>query len=81
MALELERQIMTIPTIQDIHRHCFLGGLWRIIPAQGPPLFAVLGIAGNMCTYNGGDLASTVEDSNVLKGADWVPVDRRGDRI
>jgi hypothetical protein len=70
-----------IPTPSAILAHWPHGGLWRIIPTQGAPLFAVLGIACNMPTYNGGDLVSTVEDSNVLQGAEWLPVDRKGDRI
>jgi hypothetical protein len=69
------------PTPSAILAHWSHGGLWRIIPRDGAPFFAVLGIAGKVSTYNGGDLAATVEDSNVLKGAEWLPVDRRGDRI
>lgn len=70
-----------IPSASAIAAHWPRGGLWRTIPKQGAPSFAVLGIAGNVRTYNGGDLVATVEDNQALQGAEWVPCNRKGDRI
>jgi hypothetical protein len=77
---------MTTPTHEAIAAHCLQGGLWRIIPActqagQPRPLFAALGINGNMRTIEGGDLLATVAENDNLQGAEWVPVDSKGDRI
>lgn len=75
-----------IPTIAQIATHFEgHGGLWRIIPDKPQaPFFAVLGIAqgplGPMRTYNGGDMLATANDA-VFKGAEWVPVDSKGDRV
>lgn len=75
------------PTLAQIATHFdAYGGLWRIIPANPmAPWFAVLGITqgplGPMRTYNGGDMIATIDDNAVLQGAEWVPVDRKGDRI
>lgn len=73
---------MSIPSEEAIRAHAGAhGGLWRVIPRKGRPLFAALGISGGMRTYEGGDLLATVEDSENLQGAEWVPVDRNGDRV
>jgi hypothetical protein len=77
---------MTIPTHEAIAAHCLQGGLWRIIPTrtqagQPRPLFAALGINGNMRTIEGGDLLATIAENTALQGAEWVPVDSRGDRV
>lgn len=73
---------MSLPSDDAIAAHAKAhGGLWRIIPRKGRPLFAALGIAGGMRTYEGGDLLATVEENATLHGAEWVPVDRKGDRV
>ena len=77
------------PTIPQIIAHGPAGGLWRAIPkrteeGQPRPLFARLGIVqgirGPVATYEGGDLRATIENTQLL-GAEWVPVDSRGDRV
>lgn len=76
-----------IPSASDILDHFRAhGGLWRIIPkatkgGQPRPLFAVLGLAGALRTYEGGDLLATVNENEALQGAEWVPVNEKGDRI
>lgn len=78
---------MTHPTLPQIATHFDAhGGLWRIIPAKPhAPFFAVLGIAqgplGPLRTYNGGDMLATIDDNAVFQGAEWAPVDEKGDRI
>lgn len=73
---------MSMPNEDAIAAHAKAhGGLWRIIPRKGRPLFAAIGVSGSMRTYEGGDLLATVEDSENLQGAEWVPVDRKGDRV
>lgn len=79
------------PTLPEIQRHFDAhGGLWLVIPrrteaGQPRPLFAVLGIAqgplGPFITYEGGDLSATVESNENLQGAEWAPVDTRGERV
>lgn len=79
------------PTLAAIAAHFDAhGGLWRIIPrrtaaGQPRPLFAQLGISqgplGPFATYEGGDLAATVNSNESLQGAEWVPVDSRGARV
>jgi hypothetical protein len=79
------------PTLSQIAEHFAAhGGLWRIVPAathtaQPRPIFALLGVAqgplGPMATFEGGDLAATVEENDELKRAQWVPVNSRGERI
>lgn len=73
------------PTIKAIRSHFAQGGLWLIIPAetkagQPRPLFAQLGVSNGRATYEGGDLRATVESNN-LQGAEWVPVNSRGERV
>lgn len=73
---------MSLPSEDDIKAHARAhGGLWRVIPRKERPLFAALSVAGSMRTYEGGDLLATVEDNETLMGAEWVPVDRKGDRV
>ena len=78
------------PTLGQIATHYAHGGLWLVIPAPTPsgqprPLFAQLGVApgpvGPFATFEGGDLAATVGENNHLHGAEWVPVDPRGNRL
>ena len=79
------------PTLAQIARHFDAhGGLWLAVPrptddGQPRPLFAVLGIAqgplGPFITYEGGDLSATVESNKNLQGAEWAPVDTRGERV
>ena len=78
------------PTLAQIASHDAHGGLWLVIPAPAPqgqprPLFAHLGVAqgplGPSRTYEGGDMAATIADNAALQGAEWVPVDSRGNRV
>ena len=79
------------PTIPEIQRHCeAFGGLWLVIPArtmagQPRPLFVQLGThiarGGDVATCEGGDLAATIEENDNLRGAEWVPVNSRGERV
>ena len=79
------------PTLSTVARHFDAhGGLWLVVPqrtdkGQPRPLFALLGVAqgplGPFITYEGGDLRATIDDNAVLQGAEWVPVDTRGNRI
>jgi hypothetical protein len=79
------------PTLAQIATHYDAhGGLWLIIPTPTPegqprPLFACLGVAqgplGPFRTYEGGDMFATIQDNAALQGADWVPVDSRGNRV
>mgnify|MGYP001182187350 CR=1 FL=1 len=74
------------PTLAQILAHCPAGGLWRAIPkrteeGQPRPIFAVLGVKGDRLTIEGGDLAATINENQNLQGAEWVPVDSKGDRI
>jgi hypothetical protein len=39
------------------------------------------GPVGPFATFEGGDLAATVGENNHLHGAEWVPVDPRGNRL
>lgn len=80
---------MTTPTIAQIARHGVHGGLWLVVPGktvqgQPRPFFAKLGAAqgplGPFATYEGGDMAATIQDA-VFQGAEWMPVDSRGQRI
>lgn len=78
-------------TLSTVARHFDAhGGLWLVVPrptdeGQPRPLFAVLGIAqgplGPFITYEGGDLSATVESNENLQGAEWAPVDTRGERV
>ena len=71
-----------IPSEDAIAAHAKAhGGLWRIIPRKGRPLFARLDMASKSRTYEGGDLLATIEENDALQGAEWVPVDRKGDRV
>ena len=82
---------MTTPTLSTVARHFDThGGLWLVVPrrtdkGQPRPLFALLGVAqgplGPFVTYEGGDFRATVESNENLQGAEWVPVDTRGNRI
>ncbi len=82
---------MTTPTLSTVARHYDAhGGLWLVVPRQTDkgqprPLFALLGVAqgplGPFITYEGGDLRATVESNENLQGAEWAPVDTRGNRI
>ena len=80
------------PTPTQVHEHEWrYGGLWRIIPTctkegQPRPLFAKLtasvGISEpTFIWYEGGALDATIEENANLQGAEWVPVDSRGERI
>ena len=79
------------PTLAQIATHYDVhGGLWLVIPAptsqgQPRPLFALLGVAqgplGPFRTYEGGDMLATIADNAALQGAEWVPVDSRGNRV
>ena len=82
---------MTIPTLSTAARHFDAhGGLWLVVPQQTDkgqprPLFALLGVAqgplGPFITYEGGDFRATIDDNEALQGAEWAPVDARGNRI
>ena len=82
---------MTIPTLSTAARHFDAhGGLWLVVPQQTDkgqprPLFALLGVAqgplGPFITYEGGDFRATIDDNAALQGAEWAPVDARGNRI
>jgi hypothetical protein len=78
---------MTTPTIDQITTHQWLhGGLWLIIPArtqagQPRPLFAMLGVNTGRPTIEGGCLRATVEENQNMQGAEWVPVNSRGERV
>lgn len=75
------------PTHDQIVTHQIAhGGLWRAIPkrteeGQPRPILACLGINGNRLTIEGGDLAATIAENKNLQGAEWAPVDSKGDRI
>ena len=79
------------PTLPQIATHYDAhGGLWLVIPrrtdkGQLRPRFALLGVAqgplGPFMTYEGGDLRATIESNENLQGAEWAPVDTRGNRI
>lgn len=76
-----------IPNLEAIRAHFVInGGLWLIVPArtqagQPRPLFACLGVSGGRATYEGGDLLATVEENENLRGAEWLPVNLRGERL
>lgn len=75
---------MSLPSEDDIKAHARAhGGLWRIIPRKGRPLFAALGAVDGLRTFENGDLIATVyeDKTETLMGAEWVPVDRNGDRV
>lgn len=75
---------MSLPSENAIAAHAKThGGLWRIIPRKGRPLFAALGVVDGLRTFENGDLVATVyeDKTETLQGADWVPVDRKGDRV
>ena len=74
------------PTLAQIVAHEPKGGLWRAIPArtaegQPRPILARLGVNGDRLTIEGGDLAATINENQNLQGAEWVPVDSKGDRV
>ena len=79
-----------LPTLPRIALHVDThGGLWLVVPArtqagQPRPFFAQLGIAqgpfGPVATYEGGDMAATTQDA-VFQGAEWAPVDSRGNKV
>lgn len=79
------------PTLAQIAAHYGAhGGLWLVVPrktvqGQPRPLFVKLGVriarGGDVATIEGGDLAATITENQNLQGADWAPVDSRGDRI
>ena len=78
------------PALAQIAAHGACGGLWLVIPAPTPkgqprPLFALLGVAqgalGPFRTYEGGDMLATIAENAALQGAEWVPVDSRGNRV
>mgnify|MGYP001190370381 FL=1 len=79
------------PTLPTIARHFDAhGGLCLVVPrrtdkGQPRPLFALLGVAqgplGPFITYDGGDFRATIDDNEALQGAEWAPVDARGNRI
>ena len=78
------------PSLPDIQRHHeAFGGLWLVIPArtkvgQPRPLFVQLGVSigrnGDVATCEGGDLAATIQENKNLAGAEWCPVNSRGER-
>jgi hypothetical protein len=76
---------VSLPTNDQIRTHFARGGLWRIVAPLRRPIFTVLGIvqgrAGDVATYDGGDLAATVEGEPWLRAAEWIPVDSRGDKL
>ena len=74
------------PTLAQIVAHEPKGGLWRAKPArtaegQPRPILARLGVNGDRLTIEGGDLAATINENQNLQGAEWVPVDSKGDRV
>jgi hypothetical protein len=79
------------PTLSQIAAHFDAhGGLWLIVPAatytaQPRPVFALLGVAqgplGPMATFEGGDLRATIDENEALKGAQWTPVNSKGERV
>jgi hypothetical protein len=78
---------MTSPTYDQIMSHQIShGGLWLIIPAhrnggQPRPSFAMLGINGHRRTIEGGCLDATIQENDNLAGAEWCPVNSRGERV
>jgi hypothetical protein len=74
-----------IPTNAEIKFQFVRGGLWRVVAPLRRPFFVTLGIvqgrAGEFATYDGGDLAATVDDAPWLRTAEWIQVDSRGDRV
>ena len=78
------------PTLSEIQRHFqAFGGLWLIVPkrsasGQPRPLFAQLGVRigarSDVATIEGGDLVASVEENQNLQGAEWVPVNSRGEK-
>ena len=77
------------PALAQIAHHAAYGGLWLVVPrktvhGQPRPFFVKLGVSisrcGDVATCEGGDLAATTQDA-VFHGAEWVPVDSRGNRI
>lgn len=82
---------MTTPTLPEIQRHSTaFGGLWLIIPqrtetGQPRPFFVQLGVfigrKGNVATCEGGDLAATINENQNTQGAEWCPVNARGERV
>ena len=82
---------MTTPTLSEIRRHYeAFGGLWLVIPrrteaGQPRPFFARLGVSigrkGDVATCEGGDLAETIAENQNMQGAEWVPVNSRGERV
>ncbi len=40
----------------------------------------MLGVCNGRPTIEGGDLQATVEENENMTGAEWVPVNSRGDR-
>ena len=79
------------PTLSTVARHFDThGGLWLVVPQQTDkgqprPLFALLGVAqgplGPFITYEGGDFRATIDDNAALQGAEWAPVNSRGERV
>lgn len=82
---------MTTPTLPEIQRHYeAFGGLWLVIPArteagQPRPFFVRLGVSigrkGDVATCEGGDLAATINENKNMQGAEWCPVNSRGERV
>lgn len=82
---------MTTPTLPEIQRHReAFAGLWLVIPrrteaGQPRPLFVQLGVSisrgGDVATCEGGDLAATIQENETLQGAEWCPVNSRGERV
>lgn len=73
-----------IPSNDQIKSHFTRGGLWRVAAPLRRPFFVVLGLvpgrAGEIATYDGGDLTATADDAPWLHKAEWIPVDSKGDR-
>lgn len=81
---------MTTPTLTQIVRHDVHGGLWLVVPrktvqGQPRPFFVKLGVStsrnGDVATCEGGDLSATIQENENMQGAEWAPVDSRGNRI
>lgn len=83
---------MSTPTPDEVYAHEWKhGGLWRVIPRRiddsiKPPLCVQLTVSvgtnkPSFIWINGVGLVATIEENNTLQGAEWVPVDWKGDRV
>jgi hypothetical protein len=86
--------VSTQPTLAEVAAHVAAhGGLWRVVPpardlVQSRPVFVRLAVVqgreGPLVSWDGGaspeDQLARPENA-ALRGAEWIPVDARGERI